>query len=138
MTYPKWVLENELARSCRPGYYSPSRYDVESEEVDRWIDHARDMGIKSIICLLSEEQLEYYQGLPGGLIDYYRSHGFTAVSIPIKDPAHDPAGLKELENSLGQIFDAYKQLPKPVVIHCSAGIDRTGRAVDYITQHLPA
>jgi protein-tyrosine phosphatase len=132
MSQIKWVERGKLARSSRPGYPSDS---VDRRTVNRWIDEVQAEEVKSIICLLSDDQLPYYKELPGGLVSYYRDQGFYVRHIPIHDPAHMPEGEQELENSLDEILQAYQELPKPVLIHCSAGVDRTGRAVEYLEQH---
>lgn len=130
-----WVVTGLLARSSRPGY--PSQ-DVETGDVDSWLEHVAVMGIKSIICLLDADQLGYYRRLPAGLLASYRARGFQVVQIPIRDPAYDQRGWQELEERLDAIYRAFLALPKPVLIHCSAGIERTGRAVEYILHQRDA
>lgn len=93
------------------------------------------MYIKSIVCLLTLDQLGYYAQLPEGLLEYYRKQGFRVEHIPITDPHDDQArGQQELSDNLERIYQTFLSLPKPVLIHCSAGKDRTGPAVGYIVK----
>ena len=54
-------------------------------EVDEWLAEVRASGIKSIICLLSDDQLLLYGHLPTDLITYYRNAGFNAEHVPAQD-----------------------------------------------------
>lgn len=129
---PSWELKNRLARSSRPGYSGEKGQLVPKYEVDVWIKEAKELGIASIICLLGEDQLNFYEDLPGGLVSYYRSFGFAVEHVPALDHQDPPLSDYDLE----RIWSAYQSLEKPVLIHCSAGIDRTGMAVEQIQKRL--
>ena len=92
----QWTLVDELAKSPRPGY--PERQGIGTDEVDDWIEEIRGMGIRSIICFLSDDQLPFYSGLPSGLIRYYRDAGFDVAHIPEDDYKTPPLVRKELGN----------------------------------------
>ena len=127
---PEWALVDVmLAKSSRPGY--PERQGIGEEEVDEWIERCREMGIKSIICLLSDDQLPFYSELSTDLIQYYRDAGFAVAHVPEEDYRLPP--LSDI--SLGLVVSAFEDLEKPVLVHCSAGIARTGMAVAAIWEN---
>ena len=127
MSYdPKWVLIDELAKSPRPGY--PERQGIGTDEVDGWIVEIRRMGIRSIICFLSDDQLPFYSGLPTGLIQYYRDAGFDVAHIPEDDYKTPPLS----EEGVREAMVSFEKLQKPILVHCSAGMARTGMAIDAI------
>lgn len=125
-----WVIEHILARSSRPGFHSKN---VQVDEVDAWLKEIKEMRIKSIICLLTNEQLLHYAAIPEGLLEYYRKEGFEAKHFPITDPHEDPIhGEEELIANSEAIYQIFLKLPKPVLVHCNAGLWRTGHMVEYI------
>lgn len=81
----KWVIKGQLARSARPGY-SSSRGPVHRAEVDAWLEEVKTAGIQAIICLLTEEHLQLYRGLPSPtLIEYYRDRGLEVAHVAVVD-----------------------------------------------------
>lgn len=130
---PKWVIENLLARSARPGRELGMDIDVPRDTVDEWLNKLRRMGVRSIICLLDDEHLIYYKDLSVQLVDYYWKAGFTVAHIPVRDPV---SGGRFAESSLAETWQAFQKLPKPVLVHCSAGRDRTGKVIDYLLSKL--
>ena len=123
---PEWVLPELLAKSPRPGY--PGREGTSKEVVDEWIENVRAMGVRSIICFLSDHQLAFYSDLPSGLIQYYRDAGFDVAHIPEDDYKSPPLS----EEGVRESVVAFERLEEPVLVHCSAGLARTGMAIDAI------
>ena len=126
----QWVLPGILARSFRPCYND----DTPTESlINKWLDEVAGMKIKSILCLLSQEQLdEFYGANEIKLLDLYRNHGFIVSHVSVPDYQMPPLSSTDL----AQIEKALSELPKPWLIHCSAGIDRTGAAVEFIQNQV--
>ncbi|MGI8424989.1 MAG: tyrosine-protein phosphatase [Chloroflexota bacterium] len=132
---PYWVREGLLAISPRPGYRPGPEFSVPLAEVEQWVRETRDFGVNSIICLISDDQLPLYRrALPGGLLAYYAGSGFSVAHVPTFDGLTNPYTPAQYEDA----WRAFVGLPKPVLVHCSAGFDRTGRIVDHILHRLSA
>lgn len=130
---PKWILPAQLAISPRPGYRPGAEFGVLREAVELWTEEMKEAGISSIICLLAGDQLPLYdRALPDGLIRFYEQAGFQVAHIPTADGQREPFTAEQLQTA----WDAYSRLPKPVLVHCSAGFDRTGRVVDHLLDRL--
>jgi hypothetical protein len=127
-----WVIPGRLSRTARPGFSGANPTDVDPGEVEAWLGEARADGIHSILCLLDERQLSYYPRLPGGLLETYRRAGMAVSSVAVADLQTPPIPASVLP----RIWQAFRALPPPLLIHCSAGIDRSGAAVAYILDRL--
>lgn len=128
-----WVIPGRLATGQRPGYKPGSEFSVPRQAVAEWVAEKRAAGIASILCLLGRDQLPLYErSLPDGLLQFYAQSGFGVGNIAVSDGQMEPYTPEQLEAA----WTLYRQLPKPVLVHCSAGYDRTGRVVDHIRRRL--
>lgn len=117
----KWAKEERIAHSPRPGY--PNKvvsFDALQDTVKTW----KKSGIKSIICLLSNEEIEEYykNAIDGNLIEYYKNNNFLVLHVSIKDFSKPIISKQQLND----IFKNIDSLEEPILIHCGAGEDRTG------------
>ena len=117
-----------LFATSRPGYDGGANAPVSEEVVAEWIAEAKACGVRSILCLLNEQHLRLYGVMPQGLLAAYRNAGFEVGHVPVVDHQRPPLSGSEL----CEVERHFKELPKPVLIHCSAGIDRTGAAVRHL------
>jgi hypothetical protein len=141
-----WVIPNALACAHRPlGYhpqYGVSRTPLPQSAtplVEAWVELIKVEGIKSILSLWHEGDAACYRSLPlgdGDLLAYLAAQGFVIAHHPYEDPAHKhtPPGeaRKTLERIRAEALHSYDQLPKPVLIQCSAGEDRSAPVAAYI------
>lgn len=143
-----WVIPDELACSHRPLRYhrlfggSARNLSPEAAPYVRdWMELIAVYGIKSIICLMSPTEVGFYRDLDLGtadLIAFYESR-FAVQHLPWEDPAHSkspPALIERKKRETRQrALKAFDELAKPVLLHCSAGIQRSAPIAAYVWWH---
>lgn len=130
---PNWVIEGVLATSPRPGFRPGPEHSVPAGVVEEWLLETLEFGISSVICLIGRDQLWLYRkSVPEGLIERYRSAGLHVEHIGTQDQQTHPFTPEQYDRA----WHAFKRMPKPVLVHCSAGMDRTGRIVKHILDQL--
>jgi protein-tyrosine phosphatase len=119
---PAYEFEEIVFGAERPGI---NNLNVEGQQVEEWINFMKSKGIKRVVCLLDEQHLRYYKSLPSGLIgEYVKSFGENNI---LHAPIDDFHLVDELTlGSILSFLDTSKSRNEPVVIHCAAGIGRTG------------
>jgi hypothetical protein len=142
-----WAIPGKLACAHRPlrhhVRFHGSGLSLPPDAVTfvfEWVQRMKDYGIRGIISLMHKKELAHYRNLDLGaesLIELYRKQGFVTREIPWDDPAHRPAFQRrsfsqELKRIQVEALQAFDELPKPVLLHCSAGIDRSSPVAAFI------
>jgi hypothetical protein len=134
-----WILPGQLAASQRPlrddpcfPHKDPLPLSARSKVQD-WVKHMKqEVGIRSVICLLTARQLKKYYISGGlelhseGLLGYYTSQELEVS--PIETPDFQRPSSEIMDRALV----AFQTLPKPILLHCSAAIDRTTPVAAFI------
>ena len=146
-----WVIPRALACAHRPlRHHKTFGKELKGRNLPpeaaphvlAWVRRIRELGIRSIICLMHSKELQHYARLDLGaanLLALYEKVGLSVRHIEWDDPAHR-TGLKpatyaeDLARARVEALDAFDKLPKPVLLHCSAGIDRSSPVAAYIWQ----
>jgi hypothetical protein len=144
-----WAIPDELACAQRPLRYHPVYVEqglgsvpVQLRgEVLQWIGRVVDSGFQSIMCLATPQELGYYDGLdlsPGGLRGACEARGLVFESEPWPDPHHgrdlqEKAERLAMEDGVKhRAWDRFQRLGRPVLMFCSAAIQRSPPVAAYI------
>lgn len=124
-----WNPELGIGRASRPGFGCDAHMPPPAE-VARWIASVKQLGVRSVVSLLSATEMGFYAHLPSGLLGAYHSAGLKAASLPINPDEPTPMSRDEL----AILDEILLQLPRPIVIHCNAGQVRSRQAVDHVVR----
>lgn len=141
-----WVLPGRLASAQRPlrhhPLYAGSGAVIPAQAtslVFHWAAAVRAAGIASIVSFMHERDRHCYSELDlkaSDINEFFEKQGFVVARIPWEDPHHSRADartkLKNLERCRRDALAAFDALPKPVLLQCSSGIDRSAPVAAYI------
>jgi len=87
----------------------------------------RRAGIRAVISLQSDEDLELYDISIPMLAQALRAEGIRLIRIPIQDFSKD-ALERKLPDAVSRLLDALEPAAARVYLHCTAGINRAPTA----------
>jgi len=114
--------ESFVYGACTPGWHSAASHDA---AIDDWIEFMRTDGIERVCCLLTGCQLDDC----GAILDhYYEAFGESNVlHAPVRD--HHLVPETVLVEEILPFLAESRAAEEPVVVHCLAGIGRTGQVL---------
>ncbi len=107
--------ERYVFGACRPG--------VADGQVARWLSFMNSAGMKRVVCLLSQAQMDDYET---PLLERYRF--FFGPEHVLWNPVEDFSliSLRDMDQKIIPFLMESEERRMPAVVHCWAGMGRTG------------
>ncbi|MFM8419514.1 MAG: hypothetical protein ACKOEQ_05250 [Verrucomicrobiota bacterium] len=122
----QWIIQDVLAVGQRPGYPSAR---VPAPMVEQWLASLRQHGIRSLLNLMADEEMDfYYRALGQSLVGFCEDAGFVVRRVSILDGDV----ILPLSVVRSRAVAAFEAMPPPVLVHCSAGAERSVEAAKAI------
>ena len=114
--------EQTVYGSCSPGWHSAGEHTV---CVHEWIEDMQSAGIERVCCLLPGSQLD----TEGANLHLYREAFGQKRVLHAPVPDHHLVDETLLADEILPFLDSASRADEPVVVHCLAGIGRTGQVL---------
>jgi protein-tyrosine phosphatase len=114
--------EEVVYGACCPGWHSAGTHEA---ALDQWISFMQAEGIERVCCLLTGRQLDAHDANIGRYRNAFGTE--NVLHAPVLD--HRLADLETLEDDVLPFLAAADAAGEPVVVHCLAGIGRTGHVL---------
>jgi len=111
-------------------FRGPMPFSVYDPEGDSFLQFKREKG--SLIVLLAEEE-ECMERAGKNLKSLYLLEGFQVLHLPIPD--FDVPSKEDLEEAIKKTVE-HARAGQNIVIHCHAGLGRTGLFVAYVAKRV--
>jgi protein tyrosine/serine phosphatase len=119
-TYRYWVADHALLRAVIPNFYKVDADLYRSNHPGyRRLKQARDLGIKSVLSL---------RGDPDASPNRREQAACEELGLELRFIRLRTGKLPQRETLL-ELLDLFREMPKPMLVHCKSGADRTGLAV---------